>query len=315
MDFAEEGNFRSPFRCCEVALVCQRVVSQLRNTLRNGGAVATFSLMVCTLKDFKVWRFRSHFAAVKWVYGASKWYSCAKKWFRSCETPCGIGLWLRKVGVFTLWDFAVVSQLQNEGHCAAKWHSCAKKWFRSCKIPCEMELWLRNWEFSCFGASQSFRRCEMGAPVLRSGTRVPKSVSQLRKFSQRNQLSCEIGFAKDDRFRRDTLIPQRLLLGCETVSQRSANFAEAVKSRKPLFLPCFCPVFALFLLRFCSESLPFNFFAFSPTWDHSKRLNYIKIHNLRSRIKIKSMDKTLKFTKFTKILDFCETKSIKPLFA
>ena len=51
-------------------------------------------------------------------------------------------------------------------------------------------------------------------------------------------------FAKDSRFRRDTLIPQRLLLGCETVSQRSANFAEVSLRLRNLADPCFCPVFA-----------------------------------------------------------------------
>ncbi|RVW27282.1 hypothetical protein CK203_103102 [Vitis vinifera] len=35
-----------------------------------------------------------------------------------------------------------------------------------------------------------FRSCEMGVPVLRSGTRVPNSPSQLRKFSQRIQKCC-----------------------------------------------------------------------------------------------------------------------------
>ena len=46
-DFVEEGDFRSPFcsremgvQRCEVALVCQGVFSQLRNTLRNGGVAA-----------------------------------------------------------------------------------------------------------------------------------------------------------------------------------------------------------------------------------------------------------------------------------
>ena len=39
-------------------------------------------------------------------------------------------------------------------------------------------------------------------------------------------------FAKDGRFHRDMLISQRLRLGCKTVSQRSANFAEAAKSRR-----------------------------------------------------------------------------------
>ena len=89
-----------------------------------------------------------------------------------------------------------------------------QKWFRSCEIPCRMELWLRNWEFLRFGASQPFHSCEMGAPVLRSGTHVPK-----------------------------------------VVLQQSVDFAEAAKSRKPLFLPCFCSVFAPILLRFCSERL------------------------------------------------------------
>ena len=141
----------------------------------------------------------------------------------------------------------------------------------------------------------------MGVTVLRSGTRVPKLVSQLRNTLRNGALAAKLGiftlcsftaisqlrnggscaakwhlcakigfaaakifaeetiklrndFAKDGRFRRDTLIPQRLILGCEMVSQRSANFAKVAKSRRPLFLPCFC-----------SERLSFNFFAFSPT--------------------------------------------------
>ena len=56
-------------------------------------------------------------------------------------------------------------------------------------------------------------------------------------------------FAKDGRFRKDMLILQRLCLSCEMVSQRSANFAEAVKSRRTLFLL----YFALFLVRFRSD--------------------------------------------------------------
>ena len=56
-------------------------------------------------------------------------------------------------------------------------------------------------------------------------------------------------FAKDGRFRRDTSIPQRLLLGCEMASQRGANFAEVAKSRRPLFLLCFHSVFAPISLR------------------------------------------------------------------
>ena len=50
-------------------------------------------------------------------------------------------------------------------------------------------------------------------------------------------------FAKDGRFRRETSIPQRLLLGCEMALQRSANFAKVAKSRRPLFLLCLHYVF------------------------------------------------------------------------
>ena len=68
-------------------------------------------------------------------------------------------------------------------------------------------------------------------------------------------------FAKDGRFRRETSIPQRLLLGCKMASQRSANFTEVAKSRKPLFLLCLHSIFGPISLRF----LPLNFFAFSST--------------------------------------------------
>ena len=81
--FAAKWHFRRPFRSCEMsvrgfqmALMCQKVVSQPQNTLRNRALAA-------------------------------------------------------KLEVFTLCDFAAISQLRNEGHYAAKWHSCAKKWLRS----------------------------------------------------------------------------------------------------------------------------------------------------------------------------------------
>ena len=75
------------------------IARNVPNSFQNGGADATSHLMVCALKDFKVWRFRNHFAAAKWVYGALKWHSCVKGWFRSCEIPCEMGLWLRN------WEF------------------------------------------------------------------------------------------------------------------------------------------------------------------------------------------------------------------
>ena len=40
-------------------------------------------------------------------------------------------------------------------------------------------------------------------------------------------------------------LSQRGAWGCELVLQQSANFAEAAKSRRPLFFPCFCTFLAL----------------------------------------------------------------------
>ncbi|RVW84253.1 hypothetical protein CK203_045255 [Vitis vinifera] len=96
-----------------------------------------------------------------------------------------------------------VSQLRIECHCATKWHTCAKIAFTIAKYP-------TGWNFGCeirdFHALL-LRSCELGAPVLRSGTRVPNLALQLRKFSQRRKWSCEMisqrmaAFAEKRRFR------------------------------------------------------------------------------------------------------------------
>ncbi|WKA10540.1 hypothetical protein VitviT2T_028106 [Vitis vinifera] len=160
VDFAEEGNSRSPFRSL-------KVISQLKgdfaavSQLRNEGNCA------------------------------AKWHSCAKKWFRSYETPFQMASRLRnsrsalharlQTTITSSFHLQIayrlkrwtpnfprfetryaISQLRNEVHCAAKWHSCAKSWFRNCETPCGMELWLRNWKFSLFGASQPFRSYQNG---------------------------------------------------------------------------------------------------------------------------------------------------------
>ena len=59
---------------CEMALMCQRVVTQLRNPLRNGFLAAKIGVL-------KLWGFRSPFRIIK----GAKWHSCAKGWFRSYE--------------------------------------------------------------------------------------------------------------------------------------------------------------------------------------------------------------------------------------
>ena len=55
----------------------------------------------------------------------------------------------------------------------------AVKSFAKLSFPCE------NGIFHALVVRSCESSCEVGATVLRSGTRVPKVVSQLRKFSQR----------------------------------------------------------------------------------------------------------------------------------
>ena len=152
--FATQRWFHSSFRSCEIsvrgfemALVCQKKVSQLRNTLRNGALAA-------------------------------------------------------KLEVFTLWDFAAVSQLRNESHCVAKWHSCAKKWFRSCETPFQMASRLWNGGFQGVEVSQPFRSCETRGTVLRNGTRVPKECFAAAKIFAERDLRLRNGFAAKCRFRK-----------------------------------------------------------------------------------------------------------------
>ena len=231
-----------PFRSCEMRVTVLRngtrmpkVVSQLRNTLRNGTLVA-------------------------------------------------------KLGVFTLWDFAAVSQLRNEGYCAAKWHSCAKIGLAAAKIPCGMELWLRNWEFSHFGTSQPFRSCEMRVTVLRNGTRVPKVLSQPRNPLRNGTFGAKSGFTTSQ-------CVSQLRNGCSCAAKwhscaksgfaTTKIFAERGLRLRTGFAAKFrfrrgceisqTPIFALFLLCFRSVFAPislrktsFNFFAIPLDFDHPK---------------------------------------------
>ena len=159
---------------------------------------------------------------------AAKWHSCAKIAFAAAKYPAE-------------WDFGC--EIENfhalelrSRFAAAKWGSLCvgmalvwQKCFRSREILCGMGLLLRNQPFSLRNA---FRSCETDAPVLRSGTRVPKWVSQLRKFSQRLLQCCGMVWQQN------------------AISQRLRNLAD----------PCFSPVSPLFslrltpiLLRFCSD--------------------------------------------------------------
>ena len=60
------------------------------------------------------------------------------------RNPLRNGAFPAKIGSFTLWCFAVVSQLRNRSSCAAKWHSCAKIGFAAAKIFAERTIGLRT---------------------------------------------------------------------------------------------------------------------------------------------------------------------------
>ena len=124
--------------------------------------------------------------------------------------------------------------------------------FTSAKYPAE-------WSF---GASQPIRNLEMGAPVLRSGTRVPKSCLAAAKIFAERSLWLRTGFAAKCQFRR----------GCE-ISQT--------------------PDFPLFLHFSCSKRLSFISFAIPPDFDHPKTYitsKQIRIKALKS--KLKQVEKT-----------------------
>ena len=127
-NFTVERRFRKPFRSCEMkgggcemALVCQGVVSQLQNQLRNGA-------MDGKLEFLRLWGFRRAFRSCE-MKGAVKWHSCAKGVFRSCE-------------IFHrgwLWGCKMISQ----------WRAlfATKPWFRSGLLGV-VKLFCNQWPFS-----------------------------------------------------------------------------------------------------------------------------------------------------------------------
>ena len=127
-----------------------------------------------------------------------------------------------------------------------KWHSCAKTTFTIAKYPAEWDFWC---EIKLFHFAMRFAAAKW---ML---------------------LYCEVALVCQIHFRSCEIPSQRLLQCCGMVWQQNADFAEAAKSRRPLFFPCFSPVFAPFasdfaptLLRFFS----FNFFAIPLDFDHPK---------------------------------------------
>ena len=110
--------------------------------------------------------------------------------------------------------------------------------FRNCEMPCGMGLLVRN---HAFPFRNGFRSCQMGATVLRSGTRVPKPLSQLRNTLAEASTVLRSGLATKITFRRGFLHP--------------AKFRRALFF--PLFLLCFGSNFGpIFFLSIPLKFLP-----------------------------------------------------------
>ena len=168
--------------------------------------------------------------------------------------------WRARWRILRCWGFAAISQLQNEGHCAAKWHSCAKIGLAAAKYPAE-------WSFGCeignFHALE-LRSCETAA--------------KWGLLCWEVALVCQNWFRSCENFRREGPEAANWFRSKVSISQRLQNLADS----------CFSPVFALFLTRFCSERLSFNFFAIPPDFDHPKTYitsKQIRIKALKSKLK------------------------------
>ena len=150
-----------------MALMCQKVVLQLRNTLQNGALIAK-------LRFFTFWDFAVISQLRNEVHCAAKWHSCAKigfaaskypaKWsfgisqlFRSCEmrfTVLRNGTRVPKSGFAAMKSFAKWSFPYENGIFHAlvvRSRFAAAKWESLC---CEVALVCQNWFRSC----ENFRR-------------------------------------------------------------------------------------------------------------------------------------------------------------
>ena len=132
----------------------------------------------------------------------------------------------------------------------------------------------------------AFRSCEMNVTVLRSGTRVPKSLSQLRNTLRNGTLVAKSGIFTLYRFAAVSQLrnggscaakwhscaklafaatkilkenPKVLRNGLATKCSFRRSFPQAAKSRRALFLLCFCSVFAPISSRFVFLSISLHF--------------------------------------------------------
>nr|CAN74002.1 hypothetical protein VITISV_040583 [Vitis vinifera] len=116
----------------------------------------------------------------------------------------------------------------------------------------------------------------MRVTVLRNGTRVPKSGFAVEKSSAKWSFPCENGIfhalVVRSRFAAAkweslccemALVCQKWFRSCENFRREGPKVVNWFRSKVPISQrlrnladPCFSPVFAMFLTRFCSERLP-----------------------------------------------------------
>ena len=120
---------------------------------------------------------------------------------------------------FKAWRFRNHFTAAKRVYRAAKWHLCSKGWFYNCETPFQLACRLRNGGFQGVEVSQPFRSCETGVRACEMELVCQGTSSQLRKFSQ------------------------RVLGGCETISQRGGRFSQRLtfvaKFRRPCSLLAF----------------------------------------------------------------------------
>ena len=118
-----------------------------------------------------------------------------------------------------------------------------------------------NWRFHALGISQPFHSYEMELLCCEMALVCQEKVSQLRKFSQRGVLGCEI-------ISQHSGVFAAAPWGCEMISQRSGDFAGEIFGCEISQALNFSFAFEL---HFSSKRPSFIFFEIPPTIDHSKR--------------------------------------------
>ena len=146
-----------------------------------------------------------------------------------------------------------------------------------------MGLWLRKLEISRFGDFVAILQLRNEGAVLRNDTRVLRGGFAAVKIFTEGGLGLRNDFAVKWRFRRGLFGAAKIFSSKGSISQWPSFGFEISQTTE----------FSWLLAPFSSKRLSFILFANSPTLDHSKRLNYIEIHNLRSNLKLKEFIKLL----------------------